>query len=335
MKSSWLRLSLIVISILVILYYLGPRPATPRYDPLLPVVPQQPTALDQYVTVKEGHHKLKPDNEARIVWFDSLHQKTPYSVVYLHGFSASQEEGDPVHRDFAKRYGCNMYLSRLDGHGLDTSEPLLTMTATGLWRDAKEALSIGKALGEKVILVTCSTGSTLGLKLAATYPNDIFAVINMSPNIAINDDLAFLANNPWGLQLARLVSHGKYRQSTTDNPEEDKYWYKKYRLEAIVELQNLLETTMEPSVFWAIKQPVLNLYYFKDEQHQDPTVRVSAILDMQEQLGTPPELKEAIAIPNAGAHVIGCYLTGKDIPAVEKAIGSFAEKKLGLHPVKL
>ncbi|SHN39038.1 carboxylesterase [Chitinophaga sp. CF418] len=334
MKSSWLRISLIVVSILVIIYYLGPRPVSPRYDPLLPAVPQQSQALEHYISVKERQHKLKPNNEARIVWYDSLRHKTPYSVVYLHGFSASQEEGDPVHRDFARRYGCNMYLSRLDGHGLDTSEPLLTMTATGLWNDAKEALSIGKALGEKVILVTCSTGSTLGLKLAATYPNDIFAIINMSPNIAINNDLAFLSNNPWGLQLARFVSKGKYRQSVPENPEVSKYWYSKYRLEAISELQNLLETTMEPSVFRAVKQPALNLYYYKDEEHQDPTVRVSAILDMEQQLGTPAALKDAVAIPNAGAHVMGCYLTGKDIPSVEKAIDSFAERKLGLFPVR-
>lgn len=334
MKSSWLRISLIVIAILVIIYYLGPRPATPRYDPLLPAVPHQSEALEQYVSAKEHQHKLKPNNEARVVWYDSLHRKTPYSVVYLHGFSASQEEGDPVHRDFAKRYGCNMYLARLDGHGLDTSEPLLTMTATGLWNDAKEALSIGKVLGEKVILVTCSTGGTLGLKLAATYPNDIFALINMSPNIEINNDLAFLSNNPWGLQLARLVSKGKYHESAAENPEVKKYWYCKYRLEAVAELQNLLETTMEPSTFRAVKQPALNLYYYKDEQHQDKTVRVSAILDMEKQLGTSPALKDAVAIPDAGAHVIGCYLTGKDIPSVEKAIDAFAEKKLGLLPVR-
>jgi pimeloyl-ACP methyl ester carboxylesterase len=334
MKSSWLRISLIVVSALVIVYYLGPRPATPKYDPLLPAVPQQSQALEQYIHAKESAHKLKPDNEARIVWDDSLHRKTPYSVVYLHGFSASQEEGDPVHRNFAKKYGCNLYLSRLDAHGLDTSEPLLTMTASGLWWDAKEALSIGKVLGEKVILVTCSTGGTLGLKLAATFPNDIFAVINMSPNIAINDDLAFLANNPWGLQIAQLVFDGKYRQGPPAKPEIDKYWYNKYRLEAVVELENLLESTMEPRLFHSIRQPVLNLYYFRDQANQDNTIRVSAILDMHKQLGTPAGLKEAVAIPNANAHVIGCKMTSADIPAVEKAIDAFAENKLGLVRVK-
>lgn len=334
MKSSWLRISLIVVASLIIVYYLGPRPATPRYDPLLPAVPQQSQALEAYISAKEHTHKLKPDNEARIIWYDSLHRKTPYSVVYLHGFSASQEEGDPVHRNFAGKYGCNLYLSRLDAHGLDTSEPLLTMTAGGLWQDAKEALSIGKALGEKVILVTCSTGSTLGLKLAATFPNDIFAIINMSPNVAINDDMAFLANNPWGLQLARLVCDGKYKRLPMANPEEEKYWYSKFRLEGVVELENLLESTMEPGLFHSIRQPVLNLYYFRDTGHQDETVKVSAILEMHKQLGTPANLKEAVAIPHANAHVIGCSLTSGDVPAVEKAIDAFAENKLGLVRVR-
>ena len=41
---------------------------------------------------------------------DSLKEKTEYAVVYLHGFSASQEEGDPVHYDFAKKFGCNLFL---------------------------------------------------------------------------------------------------------------------------------------------------------------------------------------------------------------------------------
>lgn len=332
MKSSWLRISLIGITILVIVYYLGPRPAVPRYDLLLPKVPTETGAVEHYIAQKESRHHLKPDNEARIIWNDSIPRKTAYSVVYLHGFSASQKEGDPVHRDFARRYGCNLYLSRLDGHGIDTSEPLLNMTASGLWQDAKEALSIGKALGDKVIIIGTSTGGTLALQLAASYPNDVYAVINLSPNIAINDDLVFLVNNPWGLQISRLVKHGKYNESLPVSPARSQYWYDRYRLEAVVELENLLETTMQQSTFRKIKQPVLDLYYFKDQAHQDPTVKVSAILEMHRQLGTPPGLKQAIAIPNAQAHVIGSSITSHDIPAVERAINAFAEQKLGLVP---
>lgn len=329
-----LRISLIVIAALSVVYLLGPKPADPVYNHVLPAVPADGPALENYIQAKEAQHHLKPDNEARIVWNDSTHQKTPYAVVYLHGFSASQEEGNPVHRNFAKRFGCNLYLSRLDGHGIDTSDPLLHVTAAGLWEDAEEALSIGKALGDKVILMSTSTGGTLALQLAAAYPNDVYALINMSPNIAINDNLAFLANNPWGLQLARLVSKGDFRRSSDRDPERAKYWYNDYRLEGVVQLENLLESTMTPQTFAKVHQPILNLYYYKDEEHQDPTVKVSAIMNMQEELGTSVGMKEAQPIPGAGAHVMGSALTGHDLPAVEKAIHDFAINKLKMTPVR-
>lgn len=330
---KFLRISLIVIATLVVVYFLGPHPAEPVFNHTLPPVPAAGPALDGYIENKEAKHHLKPNNEARIVWYDSAHRKTPYAVVYLHGFSASQEEGNPVHREFAKRFGCNLYLSRLDGHGIDTSDPLLNMTAAGLWEDAEEALSIGKALGDKVILVSTSTGGTLALQLAAKYPDDVYALINMSPNIAINDDLAFLANNPWGLQLARLVNKGNFRRGTDTDPERAKYWYNSYRLEAVVQLENLVEASMTDAIFRNVHQPALNLYYYKDETHQDPTVRVSAILHMQQELGTPESMKAAVPIPGAGVHVIGCSLTSHDVPAVQKAVNDFALKVLHMQPV--
>jgi pimeloyl-ACP methyl ester carboxylesterase len=329
-----LRLPLFLIALIAAAYLLGPAPAKPVYGGQLPAVPAAGPALNDYIRHKEAKHHLKPDNEARIVWEDSGFHKTPYAIVYLHGFSASQEEGNPVHRDFARRFGCNLFLSRLDGHGIDTSAPLLHMTAGGLWEDAKEALSIGKALGDKVILVSTSTGGTLALQLAAVFPNDVYALVNMSPNIAINDKLAFLANNHWGLQLARWVTKGDSRHINDTSAERAKYWYNDYRLEAVVQLENLLETTMNDNTFSKVRQPVLNLYYYKDEAHQDNTVRVSAILDMHRKLGTPAALKEAVAIPGAGAHVLGCSLTSKDVPAVEKAIYDFAVTKLHMKPAR-
>ncbi|MFD2887359.1 alpha/beta hydrolase [Chitinophaga cymbidii] len=311
------RTFLILIALLATLYFLGPRPAPPVVEGALPAVPAEP---DRYVRQKEARYHLKPENEARIVWMDSLHRKTPYSVVYLHGFSASQKEGDPVHLHFARQFGYNLFLSRLDQHGIDTSDALLQMTASGLLKDAKEALAIGKALGEKVILMGTSTGGTLALALAAEYPDDVAAVINMSPNIAINEPMIGMVDEPWGLEIARLVKGSKYVEYKPENPEKVKYWYTKYRLEAVVELENLVVHTMTKETFARIHQPVLNLYYYKNEQEQDPTVKVSAILEMHRELGTPEQLKRAVPIPNAGAHVIGSSLASRDVPAVETAI---------------
>jgi hypothetical protein len=70
------------------------------------------------------------------------------------------------------------------------------------------------------------------------------------------------------------------------------------------------------------------LYYFKNETEQDPEVRVDAMLKMHDQLSTPPDLKVAVAIPNAGAHVIGSSLTSKDVPGVYQQIEKFAIEKL-------
>lgn len=314
------RTFFVLIALLVTIYFLGPKPAVPVLAGALPAVPASPAALDVYVMQKESKFHLKPENEARIIWMDSLHRKTPYSVVYLHGFSASQKEGDPVHLNFARQFGYNLYLARLDQHGIDTSEALLDMTANGLLKDAKEALAIGKELGEKVILMGTSTGGTLALALAAEYPDDVAAIINMSPNISINEPMIAMVDEPWGLEIARLVRGGKYFEYTPENPEKAKYWYTRYRLEAVVELENLVVNTMTPETFAKIHQPVLNLYYYKNEKEQDPTVKVSAILDMHRELGTPENLKRAVPIPNAGAHVIGSSLASKDIPAVESAI---------------
>ena len=135
----------IVLVILIIIYFLGPQPSTPKYNDQLPVVPPGAAQLEKYITDNESKHKLKPDNEARIIWFnDSTKEKTEYAIVYLHGFSASQEEGDPVHKEFAKKFGCNLYLSRLAEHGIDTSDALANYTAEKSWLSAVEAYAIGK-----------------------------------------------------------------------------------------------------------------------------------------------------------------------------------------------
>src|SRR4030095_6441861 len=102
----------IVLVILIIVYFLGPQPSLPKYTNELPTVPSEAIQLEKYIAGNEAKHTLKPDNEARIIWFnDSIKEKTEYAIVYLHGFSASQEEGDPVHKEFAKKFGCNLYLS--------------------------------------------------------------------------------------------------------------------------------------------------------------------------------------------------------------------------------
>ncbi len=324
MRAS--RIVLLLLSIFVITYLIGPHPAAPKFDYALPVIAEH-TNLDSLVQSEENRYKIKPNNEAKIIWADSTHQQTEFAIVYLHGFSASQMEGSPVHRNIAQAFHCNLYLARLAEHGIDTTEDLQNLTAENYWESAKLAYAIGKQLGKKVIIMSTSTGGTLSLQLAAAYP-EIAGLIMYSPNIAINNPAAPLLNNPWGLQIARLVKGGKYANIAYKNPDYPKYWNTHYRLESTVALQNLVEATMTKEQFAKVHQPSLVLYYYKDEAHQDNVVKVSAIKEMLAEIATPDSLKKGVAIPNAESHVLGSPIVSKDILTVEKETAAFIASKI-------
>ena len=131
----FLKWLLIIVVIFWVFYLLGPSPDTPEYATAMPIVPAQPALLEAFIKNNEAQHRLKKNNEARIIWAnDSLKQKTEYAIIYLHGFSASQAEGDPIHTNIAKEFGCNIYLSRLAEHGIDTIEPMANLTADKYWQ---------------------------------------------------------------------------------------------------------------------------------------------------------------------------------------------------------
>lgn len=310
----------------------GPKPDPIKFDPYLPKVPTI-DQLDEYVQKNEFEYKTKPGNEAQIVWYDdSAKTQTEYALVYLHGFSASHREGDPTHIDLAKQFGMNIYLSRLDNHGLKSDDALLNMTATGLIESAQDALALGLVLGKKVILVGTSTGGTLALYLASKYPELVAGIVLYSPNVAINDPNAYLLNDPWGLEISRVVFGGKYRDIEADSIRK-KYWDTHYRLEAAVQLEHLVEFTMKEEVFHRIEQPTFLGYYYKNEEEQDHVVSVSAMLEMFDELDTPESKKMKVAYPDAGYHVIACDLISDNYKKVEEDTRAFLQQKMNIKPV--
>jgi esterase/lipase len=319
-------LKIVILSILAlfVIYFLGPQPPKPELNNVLPAVASI-DALDSYITAMEAPHKIKPNNQAKIIWADSSQSQTEYALVYLHGFSASQMEGDPVHQNIAKQFNCNLYLARLAEHGIDTTEDLMNLTADQYWESAKLAYAIGKQIGKKVILMSTSTGGTLALQLASVYP-EIAGLILYSPNIEVFNPSAPLLDNPWGLQIGRAVLKSNYVDIKYKDSAYPKYWNSHYRIEGVVALQNLLEATMTEATFKKIHQPTLALYYYKDEAHQDNVVKVKAIQKMMQQIATPANLKMEMAIPNAGNHVIASPIVSNDIVSVEKATAKFMKE---------
>lgn len=316
-----------------IVWLVGTRPETPIYSiEFTPVSNDLITLNDSINKAESLNPVIKINNQARIVWADSIGQKTKWSMVYLHGFTASQMEGDPVHTSIAKKFGMNLYLARLSDHGLKSDSALYKITPDRLWETAKTALAIGEAIGDSVIIMSTSTGGTLALKLAEMYPHKVAALINYSANIEINESFAPMLNNRWGLGILNMISADGYVDNSAESDSLiSQYWTVKYKTEALPQLQELLESTMKPSMFENITCPVLNLAYFKDKKHQDPTVKVSAIKWMHKSLGTENDLKRYREMPTVGVHPMATSLRSDDIKAVKNETSDFILNVLSIE----
>lgn len=320
----------VIILLLIIVYSAGPQLENPALSDKLPKAMFDSTNVEAYVKKTEAKFAIRPDNEARVIWYnDSLKNRTEYCVLYLHGFSASWYEGYPVNVHLGQVLKANVYLSRLHDHGLLTNDALLDMQPAKLYESAKQALLIASALGHKIIVLSTSTGGTLALKLAVDFPDLVNELILLSPNIAINNPAAFLLSGPWGLQVARMSGGGgEFRDVDPGNLMEQKYWYYHYRWEGVIYLEQLTDVTMNKRLFRQVKQPLFLGYYYKNEEEQDPVVRVDAMLEMFDQIGTPDSLKRKVAFANAGNHVIGCEALSGCVDEVDSEVLKFVIKTL-------
>ena len=321
-----------IIAAIFLIFLFGPRA---KFEPVKLSQGYPPLSISNVDSVIDSIESqvldIKPGNAAEIVWFDSVKTKTEYSVVYLHGFSASHEEGMPLHREFAKRYGCNLYLARLKEHGRTDQDAFIDLTPQEFLESAEFAVEVGKAIGDKVILLNCSTGSTTGLYLAAHEPR-IAATFNYSPNIDIAGDMDALLVGPWGRQMAQYTFGGNY--NIIDYSEEQaKYWNNKYHINGLIALKSLIEEVMTRNTFERITQPTFLGYYYQNDLEQDPIVSVKRMLDFYDQISTPDSLKRKIAFPN-GRHVMTSHVVPSDATKrLQKETYKFAEQIMGLKPI--
>jgi esterase/lipase len=313
-----------VFLILGAIYLVGPRVETPEFSNEIPGVPDNLVKLQKWINTKEIlQGNVRPGNASKIIFNDSIPQKTEYSVIYYHGFTASGMEGDPVHRDISNVLGANLYIPRLFGHGLEEEESMLNFNNDDFWKSGKEALEVAKKLGEKVIILGTSHGGSLALALGDDP--SIEAMLLFGPNIAVFDPKAKLLSKPWGLQIGRLVKGGNYHEWEA-NDEKKKYWSTKTRLEAMTHMQKFLDVKMRRSVFKKVKVPVFLAYYYKNDNLQDNVVSVPAMLKMYDQLGTPDSLKLKQAFPEVGDHVLTSYISTQYYDVVTKASLAFLSK---------
>jgi pimeloyl-ACP methyl ester carboxylesterase len=309
-KRIFIGLIILIVTVAVI-YFLGPKLERPQFAQDLPEIPVDIITLESWVNEREqSNPNIKPNNQAQVIWFDDKLNPTEYSVVYLHGFGASHQEGYPVHKNLADSLKANLYLARQIGHGLSSENSFKGITAESYMMSAMEALSIGRILGEKIILIGTSTGAAQAIWLAAQFPDEVEALILYSPYISLkNSSDEKLVLGPWGTTFTKWVMGGEVNQEIRPDSVAA-YWSEYYHLDAYFSLFSMIHESMKAETFEKVNCPVFMAYYYKDEENQDEVVSVPAMKEMFEQL--PSEQKKAIAFPNTGNHVIASDLRSKD-----------------------
>lgn len=262
---------LVSLALLVGVFLLGPRVEVgPPEDYERPPAIE---ALEGWLAGREARPgDVMAGNEARVVWADPASPaRRPWAIVQFHGFSAGPAETTPFGETVARELGGNLYKPRLRGHGRP-GEALAEATVEQWFADALQALEVGRALGERVVLVGTSTGGSLAIWLAARPEarGVVDALVLISPNLGVPDPRGRMLTGPWGRQLAELAI-GEYREWTPESDQRRRFWTWRYPTRALLPMMALVD---QVEALPADAVAARTLVYYSP---LDPTLDVDAI----------------------------------------------------------
>ena len=318
MLTQLLITSLVLLLLVAIVVFL----AGPKVEIDISIHPPElPQDLDQYLITSESEFEdIKPNTEKKIIWANNVGEKTPLSVVYLHGFTATRQESAPLSNIVAKQLGANLFYTRLTGHGR-SSEAMLDGTINKWVNDAHEALEIGRRIGDKVIIIGMSAGGALAFWLSTQATSkDVEAYVLISPSFRLtNSDSRFLMW-PWGAQIAELAV-GKEICRKSQNPQHEKYWTHCYPTRALLPLKGLIGYVRSLD-FTAVKTPMLMIV-----SPEDKVVDVQETMSIFEKIGSDKkELVEFQDTEDPHHHnLAGDILSPKSTEQVAKIIVNFIQ----------
>ncbi|MBX2847164.1 MAG: alpha/beta hydrolase [Acidiferrobacterales bacterium] len=219
--------------------------------------------VDEFLVAQEAQYDdIVPGTESSVRWFDGVH-KSDYSIIYLHGFSATNKEINPTIELLADELKANVYFARLTGHGR-SDDAMLDGNVDAWFNDTRLAYRIGSVIGEKVIVVSVSTGGTLATWLLNQPQTDqISTNIMISPNYGIKNRFGGIVRWKWGLALAKRIQGPYYSFEPTNNLHR-MYWTERYPIEALVPMFQLLDIVDELDKS-KIKLPQLVIYSPEDQ----------------------------------------------------------------------
>lgn len=220
-----------------------------------------------YLTERESAYSdIRTGLQKEIIWQDEATKgKTAYSVIYLHGYTASKEEIRPVPDRTAEHLGANLFYARFKGHGR-TSDAMAEVTVDGWLNDAAEAIAVGAATGDKVVVIATSTGAAIVTWLAANKPelvSSVAAFVFVSPNYGIHPPADFVLRFPLARTFVPLF-FGKERLVERETEAERHAWTTPYASVSLAPMAKIMEEGRETNV-GAINIPALFIFSPNDQ----------------------------------------------------------------------
>ncbi|MDG0970217.1 MAG: alpha/beta fold hydrolase [Porticoccaceae bacterium] len=286
--------------------------------------PVLPKNLDRYLAKTEASlDDIIKGTEKKIFWSTVPNKKTTISIVSIHGFSATRQELSPLADIVAKSLKANLFYTRLTGHGRGGAG-MIDGSVNNWANDANQALEIGRRLGEKVVLIGNSTGSTLATWLALQQENsDIAALILISPNYYSANTNTDVLLWPWGKQLAQVLL-GKTRSWTSDNPLHETFWANHYATSSLLPVVGLVKL-VDDSDLGQIQTPTLMIYSSKDQ-----TISPAAIEKTFPRFGSDEkELVEFNKTEDLSYHILaGDLMSPSSTKPIAELITDFLNRRL-------
>lgn len=294
------RVAAIAVALAAIVYFAGPRN---EFGPDIPtqrtLAPSQIETLEDALKASEAAYPdVRPGTAKGIVWASASRQRTSWSVVYIHGFSASRLETAPLTELVAQELGANVFYTRLTGHG--RSDAAMGEASVQDWMaDAVEAVRIGQTLGERVLVISCSSGSTLATWLAlAPEGRQVAAHVFISPNFGPKNKRSEIINAPWGTKIA-IALEGETRGKASEDAREAGVWTSRYPTRALFPMMAMVKKVRDSDLS-KFTTP-LKVLYSLDDQTVDPLETQAAFA----RIGAPLKSIEVVSYSKSkGQHVL-------------------------------
>ncbi len=248
-----------------------------------------------FESVESAFDDITPGVEKQVIWAGQQETRTPWSILYVHGFSATAQEIRPVPDDVAKALGANLVFTRLTGHGR-SGEAMAEGSVPAWMGDMAEGLAAARATGDRVLVISTSTGATLAAAAAVdtALMQDVGGIVMVSPNFGVQNPAGPLLAWPAARYWLPLLA-GTTREFTPENAGHARFWTTKYPSVAALPMGVLIKAV---DALDLSTTPVPALFIFSDD---DKVVR--------------PDLTRAAAKEWGGAvQIVNPTLGAKDDP---------------------